>query len=245
MPMKMFFKKLHARFYRYSVAAFIYIFYPILYFFSRKPSRYPKMNVFRKICGWLSSAIAGIFYTYEFEEPIDWSRTYIICPNHSSSLDITGVTLMMKNNFCFIGKEEFVRNPALGIFFKTIDIPVNRESKISSFRAFKKAGERLQGGMSVIIFPEGKIPKDYPPSLNEFKNGPFRLAIELKIPIIPVTSKDTWKILWDTGLVMGSTPGVCKLHVHKVIETAHLTLDDADDLRDRVFNLMNERLTAK
>ncbi len=241
----MFFKKLHARFYRYSVATFIYLFYPILYFLSRKPGRYPAMNKIRKLCGWLSSSIAGIRYTYEFEEPINWSRTYIICPNHSSSLDITGVTLMMKNNFCFIGKEEFVRNPALGIFFKTIDIPVNRESKISSFRAFKKAGERLQGGMSVIIFPEGKIPKDYPPSLNEFKNGPFRLAIELKIPIIPVTSKDTWRILWDTGLVMGSTPGVCKLHVHKVIETAHLTLDDADDLRDRVFNLMNERLTAK
>ncbi len=240
----MFFRKLHARFYRYSVATFIYIFYLVLYFLSRKASRYPAMNKIRQLCGRLSSGIAGIRYRYEFEEPIDWSRTYIICPNHSSSLDITGVTLMMKNNFCFIGKEEFVRNPALGIFFKTIDIPVNRESKISSFRAFKRAGERLQSGMSVVIFPEGKIPKDYPPSLSEFKNGPFRLAIELKIPIIPVTSKDTWKVLWDTGLEKGSSPGVCTLHVHKVIETAELGLDDADDLRDRVFNLMNERLTS-
>lgn len=235
-------RKLHARFYRYSVATFIYIFYPLLYFFSRKASRYPTMNRLRKICGHLSSGVAGIRYRYNFEQPIDWSRPYIICPNHSSSLDITGVTLMMKNNFCFIGKEEFLRNPALGIFFKTIDIPVNRESKISSFRAFKRAADSLQAGMSVVIFPEGRIPKEYPPQLSEFKNGPFRLAIEHKIPIIPVTSKDTWKVLWDTGLARGSRPGVCHLHVHKPIETAHLTVEDADALRDQVFNLMYQTL---
>jgi len=234
-------RKLHARLYRYSVATFIYLFYLLLYFFSRKPSRYPVMNKLRKVCGWLSSSIAGIRYLYQFEQPVDWSRPYIICPNHSSSLDITAITLMVQNNFCFIGKEEFVRNPALGIFFKTIDIPVNRNSKISSFKAFKKAGERLQGGMTVVIFPEGKIPDDYPPRLNEFKNGPFRLAIELKIPIIPVTCIDNWKLIWDTGLETGAQSGTSHVFVHKPIETANLSLDDADKLKDQVFGIIDRK----
>jgi 1-acyl-sn-glycerol-3-phosphate acyltransferase len=57
---------------------------------------------------------------------------------------------------------------------------VNRESKIASFRAFKQAMERLESGVTTIIFPEATIPDHYPPKLNDFKNGPFRMAIELK-----------------------------------------------------------------
>ena len=140
-----------------------------------------------------------------------------------------------------MGKEELLKNFAIGIFFRSVDIPVNRESKMSSFRAFKKATERLTGGTSVVIFPEGKIPDDYPPRLHEFKNGPFRLAIELKIPIIPVTSPDTWKIMWDTGIEKGSKPGICNIFVHQPIETSHLTIDDADALRDKVYNIINQK----
>ena len=237
-------KRLHARYYRIMVGLFLYIFYPFLYFFSRRENRYPVMNVFRKICGFLSSAASGIFYVTEYEQQIDWSKTYIICPNHSSNIDITALTLLTKNNFHFMGKDELLQKFPLNLFFKTIDIPVNRESKISSFRAFKKAAHNLQNGMSLVIFPEGKIPDDYPPRLNEFKNGPFRLAIELKIPIIPVTLLDSWKLLWDTGLELGSKPGICHVYVHQPIDTAHLTLEQADELKDIVFNTINQKLTT-
>lgn len=130
----------------------------------------------------------------------------------------------------------------LGFFFRTIDITVNRESKMSSFRAFKQAAERIQNGVTVVIFPEATIPNDYPPVLYPFKNGAFRLAIELQVPIIPVTSLDTWKVLWDTGSKYGSSPGICNIFVHKPIETAHLTLDDADTLRDEVYETIKQKL---
>jgi 1-acyl-sn-glycerol-3-phosphate acyltransferase len=234
-------KKLHCHFYRYSVGFFFILLWPFLYYFSRKPSRYRNMNRVRQLLGYFSSYTSGIFYKYHVEEPIDWSKTYIVCPNHTSNLDPTSISLFMKNNFCFMGKEELINNFAIGIFFRSVDIPVNRESKMSSFRAFKKATERLTGGTSVVIFPEGKIPDDYPPRLHEFKNGPFRLAIELKIPIIPVTSPDTWRVLWDTGIEKGSKPGICNIFVHQPIETSHLTIDDADALRDKVYNIINQK----
>jgi len=234
-------RKLHARIYRYSVAVFIFIFYPLLYLFSRKPEWYPAMNKIRKLCGFLSSTIAGVFYKIDYEQPIDWSRTYIVCPNHVSNLDVTGTTLGMKNSFHYMGKQALLDKFPLNLFFKTIDIPVNRESKMSSFRAFKKAEENLKSGMSLIIFPEGKIPDDYPPQLNPFKNGPFRLAIELKLPIIPVTCIDTWKVLWDTGLEIGSNPGLCHIHFHQIIETSGMTVEDADTLKDQVFNIIDKK----
>jgi 1-acyl-sn-glycerol-3-phosphate acyltransferase len=199
------------------------------------------MNHVRRLWGFLSSTVSGIGYRYHFEQSIDWSKTYIVCPNHTSNLDITSMSLLVKNNYCFMGKEELLESFVTRLFFKTVDIPVNRESKMSSFRAFKQAAERLVNGTTIIIFPEGKIADDYPPQLHEFKNGPFRLAIELKIPIIPVTLPDTWQVLWDSGMEKGSKPGICNIFVHQPIETSHLTIDDADALRDKVHHIIEQK----
>jgi len=190
----------------------------------------------------LSTTVSGIFFNIDYEDAIDWERTYIICGNHTSNLDVSSICIAVKNNHCYIGKEELLSNMVLGFFFRTIDITVNRDSKISSFRAFKKAAEKLQEGISVVIFPEATIPLEYPPKLSTFKNGAFRLAIEHKIPILPVTSINTWEILWNTGKEYGSRPGICDIFVHKPIETAHLTLDDADALRDEVHGLIKQKL---
>jgi 1-acyl-sn-glycerol-3-phosphate acyltransferase len=240
--MKIILKRMHTHFYRYSVAFFFLLVRPILYFLSQKQSRFKYINGFRRFIIFYSTVVSGIFFNIDYEVPVDWKHTYIICGNHTSNLDVSAINLAAKNNHCFIGKEELLSNMVLGFFFRTIDITVNRDSKMSSFRAFKTAAERLKDGVSVVIFPEATIPEEYPPVLYPFKNGAFRLAIELKVPVIPITSLNTWKILWDTGNEYGSRPGICDIFVHKPIETAHLTVDDADTLRDEVYEIINQKL---
>jgi 1-acyl-sn-glycerol-3-phosphate acyltransferase len=234
-------KRIHTQFYRYSVAVFFLLVWPILYFLSQKKSRYKYIDGFRKFIILCSTTISGIFFRVKYESKVDWSRTYVICGNHTSNLDVSAIAMAAKNNLCFIGKEELLSNMVLGFFFRTIDITVNRESKMSSFRAFKAAAERLKEGSSVIMFPEATIPEEYPPKLHAFKNGPFRLAIELKLPILPITSIDTWKVFWNTGKEYGSRPGICNIFVHTPVETAHLSLDDADKLRDEVYALISKK----
>lgn len=240
--MKLPLKRIHTYFYRYSVAFFFILVWPILYWLSKNPGRFKYINGFRRFIIQASTTISGIVFNVEYEQRVDWSRTYIIIGNHTSNLDVSAICIAAKNNHCFIGKEELLKNMVLGFFFRTIDITVNRDSKISSFRAFKTAAERLRNGISVVIFPEATIPRDYPPKLHSFKNGAFRLAIELKIPILPVTSADTWKILWNTGTEYGSRPGICNIFVHQPVETAHLRLDDADALRDEVHDIIKQKL---
>ena len=219
------------------------LFWLPLKYFSLKPKRYYGMIKLRKFWAFLSSALAGIFYHFTFEKPVDWSRTYIICPNHFSNLDIPAMSILMGNtNCCFMGKENLLNNPITGVYFRTVDLTVNRESKISSFKAFKAAAERLKKGTNMILFPEGGTSDIYPPVIGDFKSGPFRLAIELKIPIIPVTSLNTWKLFWDDGAKFGSRPGICDIYIHEPIETAHLTINDADKLKELVFNLIKNKL---
>jgi 1-acyl-sn-glycerol-3-phosphate acyltransferase len=240
--MKMILKKVHLYLYQGSVAFFYFLLWPVLFYLSRQPGTYKHLNLMRRVWGAVSSFCVGIRYSYHFEAPIDWSKTYIVCPNHTSNLDITALSLLVKSNCCFMGKEELVKGLVTRLFFRTVDIPVNRESKIASFKAFKLAMDRLESGVTVIIFPEATIPDHYPPQLHQFKNGPFRMAIELKIPIIPVTSVNTWEILWDDGKIFGSKPGVCDIFVHKPIDTASLTINDADALRDQVHNIINNKI---
>lgn len=239
--MKLILKKAHIYFYVISVTFFYFLMYPILYCFSRNPAGYKHLNKVRRVWAFLSSAFAGIFYRFNYEVPFDRAQTYIICPNHTSNLDISAMCLLVKNNYCFMGKDELAEGIVTKLFFRTVDIPVNRDSKMSSFRAFKKALEKLSGGITMIIFPEGKISDDFPPTLHQFKNGPFRLAIEGKIPVVPVTITNAWQILWDTGTKHGSRPGICNVYVHKPIETAHLTMEDADDLRDEVYRVIHQK----
>ncbi|ALL05360.1 acyl-phosphate glycerol 3-phosphate acyltransferase [Pedobacter sp. PACM 27299] len=219
------------------------VFYPFYFAAAQSPKGYLTLNKLRKVNSFLSSWLTGIFFRFTFEQPLDKNQTYIYCANHTSNLDIMIFCILAQGKFHFMGKDALLKNPVLKIFFKTIDIPVNRDSKISAFRAFKKAGERLEAGWSLIIFPEGGIDGlHYPPVLQSFKNGPFRLAIEKNLAIVPVSLSDVWKKMWDDGSKYGSTPGICDIYIHQPVTTHNLTLTDADQLKERIFNLINSKL---
>ena len=237
-----FLRHLHRVWFLFWILFFFLLFYPIYFLTSRSPKYYGILNFFRKANSFLCSLLSGVFFNYHFEERLNSNQTYIYCANHSSNLDIMIFCILAKGKYHFMGKDELLNNPVLGMFFKTIDISVNRDSKISAFRAFKKAGDNLEKGMSLIIFPEGKIDDHYPPKLGEFKNGPFRLAIDKNIPLVPVSIANIWQINWDDGAKYGSKPGICDIYVHKPINTAGLTPNDSDVLKEQVYKLINSRL---
>ncbi len=235
-------RKLHRFGYLVSVLFFFSLFYPALAIMAKDPERnFHRIARCRRIIGFLSSTFVGVFYRFRSETPIDWSQPCIICPNHTSNLDITAMVLLCPADFSFMGKIELLDNPVTAMFFKTIDIPVNRESKISAFRAFKQAREHLLLGRSVLIFPEGHIGEEFPPRLYDFKNGPFKLAIETQVPIIPVIIHNAWQLFWDEAKQFGSRPGVIQVDVLKPIHANGLELADADQLRDEVYDSMKKR----
>jgi len=229
----------------YSLACILFffiLFLPLYYWFTRHPRYYGILNKFRTAHAYLSATFAGIFFRFNFEQKLDKNQTYIFCANHTSNLDIIIMCALARGRYHFMGKEELTKNPVLGIFFKTIDVAVSRASKISSFRAFKKVGDNLENGMSLIIFPEGKIDDVYPPVLQDFKSGPFRLAIEKNIPIVPVSISNVWKIMWDDGIKHGSRPGIIEVYVHEPILTSILAVESDEVLKTEVYDKIKSRL---
>lgn len=157
------------------------------------------------------------------------------------------MVLACPTDFSFIGKKELLNNPVTGLFFRSIDLPIDRESRLSAFRVFKKAQEALSRGRSILIFPEGTIHGGYPPRLGEFKNGPFRLALETGIPIIPVIIQDAWKLFWDDGKKLGTRPGIVHVDVLRPV-TVHpepipnkTSPEQVLALKDRIHSLIETR----
>lgn len=225
------------------VLVFLYLLhYPFFLAFSRRPQWYGLLNLVRKSISRAFMNLSGIFFDIRYEEPLDRRGTYVFCPNHTSYLDIPLMCLVANGSYFFMGKGELIRNPLFRLFFKTIDVPVRRESKVDSYRAFKRSARRLRKGSSLVLFPEGTIP-DHPPGLGTFKNGAFRLAIEAGVPVVPVSMLNTWKILYDKGQRHGSRPGIIRIFVHRPIPTTGLSAADDERLKERVYEIISSKLS--
>ncbi len=163
---------------------------------------------------------------------------YIICCNHSSYLDIIQMYNVIPEYFLFMGKYELLKWPLFNIFFKDMNIAVNRGSHIEAAKAFRRAAQAIDQGTSLVLFPEGGIPP-FAPRMRNFKDGAFRLAIEKQVPIVPMTFVNHWKLLGEPGeLLSRSRPGVARAVVHAPIPTKGLTEADLVDLRRRVYEVI-------
>lgn len=167
---------------------------------------------------------------------------YVICSNHASYLDIIIMYVVFDDYFVFMGKQELKKAPLFNIFFRDMNILVDRKSTIGAHRAFMRAADHLRKGHCIAIFPEGTISKEAP-KLRPFKNGVFKLAIDHQVDIVPVTFLDNYKLLPDTPYFRsGSRPGIARVIVHPAISTRGMTENDLVSLRTRIFELTERTL---
>ena len=188
-----------------------------------------------KLTLWLSF----IFPKIEWEEKFNIQDCYIFCPNHVSTLDIPFVLAILPIPLQFMGKAEIAKIPIFGYFYKNNSIIVDRSNRKDSYSAFLKAGQKLNKGLSLCIFPEGGIPKENV-FLKKFKNGPFKLAIEKNIKIVPITMPDNKK-MFPPKYFMGY-PGFVRVKIHKAINPKKIKEKTVQNLNTSVYNTIFEQL---
>ena len=163
--------------------------------------------------------------------------------NHTSYLDIVLSTLYIDHLALYMAKAELATVPLFKIFFQGMDITVDRKSRMDSHRSFIKAGQELDKGRSMVIYPEGTISEAG--KLKPFKNGPFKLAIDKQVPIVPIVNLNNWQLLQNGGFFKSNgRPGFAKTVILEPIDTKGLTDDNVNELREKVYTLINDTLTT-
>jgi len=218
--------------------------YPLYLVFCLNEKHFNKAFLLLRFHSGLLMYLSGIFPSIKNRHYIKKGQAYVITPNHSSYLDIIILYQILRQYFVFMGKKSLATVPVFNIFFKKMNITVNRKSAADGKRAIDKCGRELEKGNSVVLFPEGTISADVPEMLR-FKNGAFKLAIEKQIPVLPVTFLTNYKRIEIAGLFSGrATPGVAKVVVHEPISTKGMTEKDLEPLRDKVFQIINAELST-
>lgn len=148
-------------------------------------------------------------------EQIDPKGTYIFMSNHVSNLDPPILITHIPRRTSVLVKKELWKIPILGRAFTIGEfVPVDRRNRESAIDSIRRAGEVMRHGINMMVYPEGTRSPDG--RLLPFKKGPFHLAMETGIAVVPVTIQGTAEIM-----PKGST--VCKGGA--VILTFHPPLD--------------------
>jgi len=180
----------------------------------QKPSRFYKAFRFMRAWSWWLMTLTGLFVRRRGGNNLP-DGPFIICPNHSSYLDIISMYRVFRRYLVFMGKTEINTWPLFHIFFSSgMNISVNRESLRGARNAFEHAKEELRKGHNVVIYPEGTIPKSAPKMI-PFKNGAFKLSMEENIPIVPVTfTRNFMRLQAGPALKRLGGPGMVEAIIH-------------------------------
>ncbi|MBT8295952.1 MAG: 1-acyl-sn-glycerol-3-phosphate acyltransferase [Gramella sp.] len=219
----------------------IIIMLPFLLIFTSSEKFYPQFFKCARIWSKIIIYGMGFWVKVDANQIPEKHKSYMLVANHTSMLDIMLMLTVIKQPFVFIGKKELGRIPIFGFFYRRTCILVDRNNQKSRMAAFEEAQRRLKQENSVCIFPEGGVPDDQSIVLDQFKDGAFRLAIEHKIPIVPITFHDTKKRFSYRFFTGG--PGKLRVKIHNFLETNGLEIMCRKELKEKTRSIILEELT--
>jgi 1-acyl-sn-glycerol-3-phosphate acyltransferase len=218
----------------------MFFLYPVFRFLVAKEKRFKTAFKLTRWYGKYLIYSSGVRYEVILRKELP-SPPFVICPNHTSYLDIIMLYCAFEKHFVFIGKQELSKVPLFNVFFKNkLNILVDRKSKISSYRSLIDLSNYLDNNTSVAIFPEGTVSVNAP-VLTSFKNGPFKLAVDKNVPLIPVTFINNWNLFQRGSFTKGKAgPGKAKIIIDAaIIDTGNT---DVDALREEVRAVIEKNL---
>jgi len=216
--------------------------YPFFFCWVNDEKHFKKAFKLKKVWAWLMLFPLGVRWSVEQEEELG-TGPFVICANHTSYLDIIVSYLTFPLYYHYVGKVELTRWYLFNIFFRKMNIPIDREHNRRAYSALERAKLDLDKGINIALFPEGTVSHEAP-QLSRFKNGAFKLAIDKQVPVLPVTFLNNWNILpGKKSSIKGGGPGYSKVIIHKPIPTAGMKEGEHDILKLRVIQIIEQRIS--
>lgn len=173
---------------------------------------------------------------------IDPGQSYVLVSNHQSQYDIFVLYGWLGVDFKWVMKRELRKVPGIGVACDKLGhIFIDRSNHAAALATLEAAKTKIVNGTSVIFFPEGTRSRDG--KLKRFKRGAFRMALDLGLPILPLTVTGTRDVLpADTSDLL---PGSASLIIHEPVAVAGLKATDCQSLSDQVREVIASGLPSE
>jgi len=170
------------------------------------------------------------------------TRPAVFIGNHQTELDVLMLGEIFPPYCAVTAKKSLKKLPFLGWFMALSGtVFIDRANRQTAVAAFDGAAKEMQRDkQSVFIFPEGTRSYYSQPDLLAFKKGAFHLAVQAKVPIVPIVVANYSNVLHVQSRKF--TAGTIPVKVLPPIPTAHLTSADVYDLTTSTRELMLKEL---
>ena len=200
----------------------------------------PGANTFKLWAGlWSRATLALCGIRVRVEGATDVPEPVVLAVNHQNGFDILVTGAGIPIPFVYGAKVELRRWPFIGwVLDRTACLFVDRSGPKQALRSMMEAADRIRDGASVLLFPEGG--RSWTHGLLAFMRGPFLIAIQAGVPVVPVAIVGNTGVLDEKRRV--AWPGVVRLVIGEPIATDGLARRDSEALGERVRTWMGERL---
>ncbi|MDR2621496.1 MAG: 1-acyl-sn-glycerol-3-phosphate acyltransferase [Dysgonamonadaceae bacterium] len=164
-------------------------------------------------------------------EKLDKKQSYVFVSNHQGAFDIFLIYGYLGQPIKWVMKQSLRKIPFVGMACEKAGfIFVDSSSPKAAAQTIHDAEERLKNGASIAIFPEGSRSKTG--KINAFKKGAYQMALDLKLPVVPVTINGTYEVMPVHSYWV--YPHKLELIIHDPIPTTDLR---SENLREAALNI--------
>ncbi|SDK20061.1 lysophospholipid acyltransferase family protein [Natronincola ferrireducens] len=173
-------------------------------------------------------------------EHIPKDGSVLFVSNHQGYFDIPILLLYLPKSLGFLAKIELKKWPIISKWLECMEgVFIDRNDIRQSLLAIKETTENLKTGQSMVIFPEGTRSKSS--ELNPFKPGSLKAAQKAYVPIVPITIKNTYKIL-EANNDRDLKPANVEVIISPAIYPDEFTKETSNDLTVKIFETIKNHL---
>ena len=153
--------------------------------------------------------------TVEGAEHIKPGQSYVFVSNHQSMFDVWLIYGWLPVIFKWLMKAELRKVPFVGTGCKAAGhIFVDRRNAKAAVESLHEVEKQLVGGVSTVIFPEGTRTLDG--EVGRFKRGAFQIALDLGLPVIPLSLDGCFEVLPKGKPFVHRVP--CRMYIGEPID---------------------------
>lgn len=180
----------------------------------------------------------------EGREHIDHHQSYVFVANHQGPMDIFLIYGYLGRNFKWMMKKSLRKMPLVGFACERArHIFVDKSGPKKIKETIENARATLQGGTSLVVFPEGS--RTFTGHMGLFRKGAFQLADDLQLPVVPVTIDGSFDVLTRMAGVDFVHRHRMRLVIHEPIFPTSHSAEDVKQTMEQAYNVIMADLPEK